>query len=134
MTPGQRLAKEAAVLIGTRFRLHGRRPEYGLDCIGLLVVALTRAGVTVSDPVGYGLRNLSIEPWLNCAKASSLTDVRGPVIAGDILLVVPGAAQSHILIAESERSFVHAHAGLGKIVRHAADLSWPILRHWRLDR
>ena len=39
------LARAAAGCLGVRFRLHGRDPATGLDCLGLLGAALVATGV-----------------------------------------------------------------------------------------
>ena len=38
------LAEAALGLLGVPFRLHGRDPATGLDCVGLVAEALRRAG------------------------------------------------------------------------------------------
>ncbi len=37
-------AEAAESLVGIRFRLFGRDPAYGLDCVGLVAAALARSG------------------------------------------------------------------------------------------
>ena len=49
----------------------------------------------------------------------------------EILLVRPGPAQHHLLVVTSLSSFVHAHAGLRRVVEAPLPTSWPIMRHWR---
>ena len=53
---GEDLARAALGLKGAPFRLHGRDPATGLDCIGLFAVAMARAGRPVALPNGYALR------------------------------------------------------------------------------
>jgi hypothetical protein len=55
------LAAAALNLIGTPFRLHGRDPARGLDCVGLVAEAMRRAGFHPVPPGGYGLRALSVD-------------------------------------------------------------------------
>ena len=130
--PGDRVAQEAEQLVGTRFRLQGRNPETGLDCIGLAACALERAGVLSHPPTGYSLRNTSIEQHLLCAHYSGLRSATGVAKRGDVLLVRPGPAQHHLLIALGEGAFVHAHAGLRQVVVQHGLSGWPIIKHWRL--
>ncbi|MCA0979068.1 peptidoglycan endopeptidase [Qipengyuania flava] len=145
MTPlPERFAAAAERLVGTPFRLHGREPEHGLDCVGVVLCALRRCGV---DGGGfapcYGLRNSSIAALLPMAAALGLREVEGGRQRGDVLLVRAGPAQQHLLvITEGVRTgnvstggdcFVHAHAGLRRVVlQHGAD-AWPLIRHWRLS-
>jgi len=130
-TDGERVAQAAAGLVGARFRLHGRNPATGLDCIGLAAVALARAGLRAVAPHGYALRNSSIERALGALAGCDLAPAAPPAHAGDIVLVAPGPAQHHLLVATGAGRFVHAHAGLRRVVVLSGPLPWPILRLWR---
>lgn len=50
---------------------------------------------------------------------------------GDVLLVRPGPAQVHLLVCARDGRFVHAHAGLRRVVAMPGPHGWPVLRHWR---
>jgi cell wall-associated NlpC family hydrolase len=132
MTRGHELAKAAASFLGVRFLLHGRDPRYGLDCVGLVAASLKSVGVQSHEPSGYGLRNSSIAQWLPSANKSGLTQVRSEVVAGDILLLQPGPAQHHLLIAEGTTSVIHAHAGLRRVVRQPLSENLVASAIWRL--
>ncbi len=125
------LVRAASRFIGAPFRLHGRSPATGLDCVGLVAASLEAVGRPVRAPQSYGLRNSDISAMLAHALISGFQDIDGPVRAGSILMVAPGPAQYHLLIAEHSGSFIHAHAGLRRVVRMPGPLGWPILRHWR---
>jgi len=60
----RRLARAAESLVGTPFRLHGRDPRAGLDCIGLFAAAMQRTGTPVTVPTGYTLRVSDLARWL----------------------------------------------------------------------
>lgn len=126
------LARAAEALIGTRFRLHGRDPATGLDCVGLVEAALKAIGREVEAPRGYALRNSDIREALAAAPLAVLREAEGKPQEGDVLLVRSGPAQHHLLIAAAGDRFVHAHAGLRRVVATPGPLPWPILRHWRL--
>jgi cell wall-associated NlpC family hydrolase len=126
------LAAAAEALIGTPFRLHGRDPARGLDCVGLVTAALEGAGRSPRAPAGYRLRQLDPSGHLGAAGLSGLGAASGPIAPGDVLLVQAGAAQCHLLVASRRGGFVHAHAGLRRVVHSPAPLDWPVLRHWRL--
>ncbi|ALE17997.1 NlpC /P60 family peptidase [Altererythrobacter epoxidivorans] len=128
-----KIAEEAKSLIGVPFRLHGRDPRYGLDCVGLAAHCLEAAGREGNVPSDYRLKNLSVREWFGSARSFGLTEVAGESEAGDILLVVAAPAQFHILIATGGGAFVHAHAGLGKVAIATAPLQWPVAKHWRLQ-
>ena len=125
---GLDVALAARALIGVRFRLHGRDPATGLDCVGLVAAALG-----VAAPIRYRLHNRDISAALAFAPTAGLTDVCGPIEPGDVLLVRSGPAQHHLLVAGPDEGFIHAHAGLRRVVATPAPLVWPIERHWRLE-
>lgn len=119
-------------LVGVRFRLHGRDPATGLDCIGLVAVSLRKIGVSPDIPVGYALRNSSISSWLTLASRSGLKMADLPIEPGDVLLSKPGPQQHHIMIAETTSSAIHAHAGLRRVVCQPLDAGISLAAHWRL--
>lgn len=129
---GARIAAQARSLIGTGFRLQGRDPASGLDCVGLVLACLQAAGRPLAFPASYGLRTLDPAPLIALSKDTAAADAAGPLQPGDILLVRPGAAQHHLLVALDALSFVHAHASLRRVVETPFPSPWPILRHWRL--
>ena len=133
MTPA-RLAREAGALLGTRFRLHGRDPATGIDCIGLLVAALARGGHQIIVPTGYPLRLRELAPWLPDPEACGFAPAREPFRGGDVVMLQPGPAQFHLAIADRGLGWVHAHAGLRRVVREAVLPSGTVIAHWRLRR
>jgi cell wall-associated NlpC family hydrolase len=133
MTPN-RLAREAELLVGTPFRLHGRDPATGLDCIGLFAAAMARAERPVAVPTGYTLRLGRLDPWLPDPASCGLRAARGRFAPGDVVLLQPGPGQIHLAIADRKLGWVHAHAGLRKVVRDIALPDGPIIHHWRLLR
>jgi hypothetical protein len=128
VSPGERAAQAAEALVGTRFRLMGRDPASGLDCVGLVAAAL---GVPVA-PTDYRLRNRDISAALAFAPAAGLVEAVGAIEPGDVLLAVSGPAQHHLLVAGTGGGFIHAHAGLRRVVATPGPLPWPVTRHWRL--
>lgn len=132
--PARTLAQAALGLVGTPFRLHGRDPATGLDCIGLVGAALAAAGGQPVAPAGYSLRNLGIDRWLPLAERSGLTPVSGPIEGDDVLLFALGFAQHHLGIAINPVDIVHAHAGLRRVVRQPRDPAWRIGAIWRFAR
>lgn len=127
------LAHAAISLIGCRFRLHGRDPATGLDCVGLVVAALAATGASPRAPSGYSLRNLSVDHWLNFAMQSGLVAARGPIRSGDVLLITLGHCQHHLAIATDKTSVVHAHAGLRQVVQQPLESKWQICVKWRVN-
>ena len=123
---------DARAAVGARFRLHGRDPATGLDCIGLVAWSLAAIGRPVRTPMHYGLRNSDIAEALAFVPAWGLRDTTAPARPGDVLLALTGSLQHHLLIAGPRGAFIHAHAGLRRVVATPGPLTWPILRHWRL--
>lgn len=129
---GERLAAAAEELVGARFRLHGRDPASGLDCIGVLAAALATIGRPASLPDGYRLRSHRLGGVEASAKACGFTTAGGAIEAGDVLLVRAAPCQFHLIIAGRGDRFVHAHAGLRRVVAAKGAPPWPIINHWRL--
>jgi len=128
---GEAIALAAAALIGTKFRLHGRDPRFGLDCVGLVACAFADAGRPAVAPANYALRNNDISDALLFADMAGLAICSDAILPGDVVLAKPGPAQFHLAIKGADAGFIHAHAGLRKIVSVPAPLPWPIIRHWR---
>ncbi len=133
MEPGPVILGAARQLIGVRFRLHGRDPRSGLDCMGVVKCALDAVAGTVYVPQNYTLRQINWQPLLTYADAAGLSEVESTApAAGDILLFEVGPAQCHLVISDGGGSVIHAHAGLSRVVFGKTDPDWRLLRHWRL--
>ena len=116
----------ARAVVGVRFRLHGRLPERGLDCVGLAALVLGRAA-----PEGYGLRSGDegqAADWLRAAGLRRVDLAR----EGDLALVRPGPLQLHLMIVVPG-GHVHAHAGVGRVVEMPGPSPWPVLGYWRAE-
>lgn len=130
--PGARLAEAAATMVGCPFRLHGRDPETGLDCVGLVFAALAAIGTSPVAPRGYGLRNMTADHWLPFAARSGLVGAPGPVRVGEVLLIALGHCQHHLVIAAEGAAVIHAHAGLRRVVRQPFEPAWRVGAKWRV--
>ncbi|MDG5489135.1 peptidoglycan endopeptidase [Sphingomonas sp. BGYR3] len=117
----------ARALIGVRFRLHGRDPATGLDCVGLVALAIARPDV---GPRGYALR--MDDPMRAAGWAAAADLMAGTGAAGEIVLLRPAAGQLHLGIANGSGGIVHADAGLGRVVERPGPLPWPVLARWRI--
>ncbi len=114
----------ARSLLGTRFRLHGRDPASGLDCIGLVLLAHARAGVrltTLGLSDDYSLRGSSRAVLEAGLRQAGLIPRTGAPQPGDVALITCGHAQYHLAILGSS-SHIHAHAGLRRVVETPG---WP---------
>jgi cell wall-associated NlpC family hydrolase len=133
MTCARALAVAAESLVGCRFRLHGRDPETGLDCIGVLAAALARTGRTVDFPTGYGLRTSRYDQLDDLARGHGFVLAEDAIEPGDVLFVRSGPGQMHLMMAAlAPGRMVEAHARLGRVVLSRGGISQPVLTHWRL--
>lgn len=128
---GQMVAQAAQALLGTPFRLYGRDARLGLDCMGLVEAALRAADRPVRLPFDYTLKMVSIERFAGAASRAGLAPASGDTMAGDILLLRVGPCQFHLGIIGPDDSFIHAHAGLRRVVSSPLPQS-EILDRWRL--
>lgn len=106
-------------MIGARFRRQGRDPATGLDCVGLVWAAYVAAGRELVAPAGYPLRGWTrarIEAALAAAGFERVEDRR----VGDVVLIALAAGQFHLGVM-GPASFVHAHAGLRRVVETPVD-------------
>lgn len=127
-----RFAEAAEALVGTPFRFRGRDLRTGLDCVGLVEAALCAIGRPAPPLTGYAMRQAGSTPQLGAASAAGFEPAEGAIEPGDLLLARPGPAQVHLLVAARCGGFVHAHAGLGRVVLAPPPCTWPIERRWRL--
>jgi cell wall-associated NlpC family hydrolase len=130
---GAALAQAAAALAGTPFRLHGRDAETGVDCVGLVALALARCGRSPVVPEGYAMRALSFAPLLRFARRNGFMPLEpaDEARAGDLLLLHPAPTQAHLAIYVGAGGFVHAHAGLGRVTIESGPPRWPVAARWR---
>lgn len=125
-------ASAAEGLVGARFRMYGRDNITGLDCVGVIVAALAAIGHPVPRIAGYSLRNCNHTPFLRLFEKAGFQMQSGPPQIGDVVQVHPGPGQLHLLVACHNNHFVHAHAGLGRVVLAPSPLPWPIVQCWRM--
>lgn len=124
----QEAVARARALVGTRFRPQGRTPAHGLDCIGLACAAFDIPSMSVASD--YRLRGVDrrlIEQGVMRFFRRVAVESATP---GDLLLLSVTADQSHLAVL-SERGFVHADAGLRKVVETPGLPSWPVVSAWR---
>lgn len=122
------LSEAALSLVGIPYRLHGRDPETGLDCVGLVAEALRRIGHMPKTPFGYTIRSASLEKFWRYGALNNLAAVDRD---GDVVLAMVNALQPHLLVRTTD-GFVHAHAGLRKVVYLPGSPPWPVRQEWRL--
>lgn len=129
---GLALADAASGLVGVPYRHNGRDPATGLDCLGVLGAALTAIGRAAPLPPRNALHRRGDPDVVAIAKACGLVDASEAVAPGNVLLVRCSPLQLHLLVAVGSDHFVHAHAGLRRVLLGPCDPAWPIVRRWQL--
>jgi cell wall-associated NlpC family hydrolase len=123
-------AERARALVGTPFRPQGRGAA-GVDCVGL---ALATFGIPV-DAVrrNYRLRGDHADE----IRAHLAREFRRVAIAqarpGDLMLMRVSDDQLHFGVRTAD-GFVHAHAGLRRVVETPGAPQWPVLGVYRKRR
>jgi murein DD-endopeptidase / murein LD-carboxypeptidase len=112
-------------LVGAPFRLHGRDPETGLDCVGVAALVFGVRDV----PRGYSVRTADGASVAALIDAAGLKRVRREPGAGDLVLLKSGPAQCHLVVMTAA-GFVHADAGIGCVVETPGPPPWPVIAVW----
>lgn len=131
MTRAERVVDAATGAVGARFRLHGRDPARGLDCVGLALVAMRAGGFDRAVPEGYAMRGGDTLKVMAEIDARGLVRAVDPGAPGDLLLCASGPAQFHFAIQLAD-GVVHADAMLRRVVARPGALPWPVIGRWRL--
>jgi len=119
--------------VGAPFRLHGRSPETGLDCVGVVAACLFAAGYRFEAPSGYHLRGdfeVRAQAFFADSRFQNVGD--GSWRAGDIMLLWPGARQVHFAVL-TQGGAVHAHMGLGRVVLTPLPMPYGKIAQWRFQ-
>jgi hypothetical protein len=120
-------AERARALVGTPFRPQGREP-HAVDCVGLVIRTFgLHADAVRRDYRSRGDHRDEITreldgPFRKVRKAEHR--------AGDLLLMAVRHDQMHLGI-RTDQGFVHAHAGIGRVVETPGMPEWPILAVYR---
>lgn len=124
---GEAALAAARAALGVRFRLHGRDAG-GLDCVGLVALALRAEGFGGVVPSGYAFRSGDAEQAQAALLAAGL--VPGTGEAGELLVLRTGPGQLHFGICTGG-GIIHADAMLRRVVERA-DVRWPVIGRWRV--
>lgn len=139
LTPQERaqFIAQARKLLGVRFRHMGRSAR-GVDCAGMLLVAMLAAGRPIADSAAYGR-----EPHDQILRGMLVENLGEPIAdkrdlrVGDVPLMVFDGEPSHCaLIGDylyGGLSVIHAYATVRKVVEHRLDDTWRdrIVEVWR---
>jgi cell wall-associated NlpC family hydrolase len=123
-------AARAQAHVGTRFRLQGRG-EGGLDCIGLV---LTTFGISGSDVRrDYRIAGNCIGEVRARLDEHFRRVRKAELKSGDVMLLAAGKQQLHLAV-RTEQGFVHAHAGIRRVVETPGMPEWTLLGVYRKRR
>jgi hypothetical protein len=118
-------AERARALVGTRFRPQGRG-EHGMDCIGLVLAA---CGLPEdAAPRDYRLRS-DRRDELAAGLLRHFRKVRCAE-TGDVMMLEVASDQVHLAV-RTDAGFVHAHAGIGRVVETPGMPEWPVIGAYR---
>lgn len=108
--------------IGTPFHHQGRQKGAGLDCIGLVIHALSEGGMDIADNLDYGRSPQAgkLEEALLAHGFFEVTEQQ----AGDVLLFRILRSPQHVGLAATESRFVHAYAPLGRVIETELGPLW----------
>ena len=98
----------------TPFHHQGRTPQVGLDCIGLIVVALRAVGRVVVDRTDYGPRPDG-QGLVRAITAHGGVETDS-LAAGCLLLFRYDHQPQHVALATSPTTMIHSFAPAGKVV------------------
>src|SRR5262245_6525987 len=121
-------AERALALAGVPFRPQGRDPGEGLDCVGLCLASYRLPPDLVRRD--YRLRGdhrreilAVLDHWFRRIGAKRQRP-------GDLLLLAVTADQYHLAI-RTDAGFVHADAGLRRVVETPGEPGWPMIGVFR---
>lgn len=117
-------------LVGTRFRAQGRDPQFGLDCLGLVLVAYGIGANAVRRD--YRLSGDHRGELMAGLAGVFRRVARGALRAGDLMLVEVSMRQVHLMV-RTEEGFVHADARRGVVETPGAP-EWPVVAVYRKRR
>lgn len=123
-------AARARALVGTRFRPQGRGEE-GLDCVGVVIASYQIPADAVRGD--YPLRGDCLNEAQPALEAHFRRVPRSQLRAGDLMLLQTGESQLHFAV-RTDRGFVHAHAGIRRVVETPGLPEWPLLGAYRRRR
>ena len=119
------VVERARSMIGARFRLQGRDPATGLDCVGLVLRAHGLPDGAAPRDYGWRTNEAAVAPFLSaCFRRRD-----GAWGAGDVILAKLPRGRLHLAIWTGD-GLIHADAGLGCICERPGLPPWPVIDAW----
>lgn len=116
------ISSYAHELLGVPFKHQGRNPAVGIDCAGLVSIALTRAGVPHSDVKGYGRNPDGVTLKKHLAAQTNMREIGFPE-AGCIILFRIKHDPQHVAVWDGEL-LIHAYSTAGCVTTNPLDTWW----------
>ena len=117
--------------IGARFRMQGRDPAFGLDCVGVVAVGLRGAGYGGAVPADYALRGGCVTEIVAQFAAAGLVR-RVTASPGGVALFDTGCGQLHLAVIVPG-GIVHADAMLRRVVERPGLPPWALIGCWHFQ-
>lgn len=109
--------------VGVPFRLQGRDPALGLDCIGLVLHAGRAAGFPLFDAPDYRLSEDPVRLDAAMEQAGMRRILLREYQIGDCLRFVTGGEPLHLGITTGD-GIIHADLRFRRVVEHDLDNDW----------
>ncbi len=109
--------------VGARFRLQGRDPAYGLDCVGLIAYCARAAGCTVSDKFDYDVTTDATILAAHLLESGFVKKEQGLLEPADVVLFSFFGSPNHAAISTAS-GIIHADMRLRKVVHHRLAPTW----------
>jgi hypothetical protein len=120
-------AARAQALVGAHFRAQGRG-DGGLDCVGVTLATFDVPAQSARS--NYRLRGNHLAELKARLEVFFRRVPTTQLRAGDLMLLVPGSDQVHLAVRTGE-GFVHAHAGIRRVVETPGIPEWPLVAVYR---
>ena len=121
-------AGRARALVGMPFRLQGRSTQ-GLDCVGVAAEVFGLAGVRRN----YRMRGDHADEIRAFLGRDFRRVPATRIRRGDLMLMRLAHDQLHLAV-KTDAGFVHAHAGLRRVVETPGMPGWPLIGVYRRRR
>lgn len=118
----------ARSLVGVPFRAQGRDPKIGLDCVGLTLHAFCLPKQHIRSD--YRLRGDHAKEIREGFRSMFEEVSHSRSRPGDVLVLQVARDQLHLAIF-CGRSFIHADAGIRRVVETPGQPCWPVLATFR---
>ncbi|MDD2324585.1 MAG: NlpC/P60 family protein [Alphaproteobacteria bacterium] len=110
--------------LGTPFHHQGRVAGVGLDCIGLIVLAMRAAGLSVEDQTDYAPRPDGASLIAALIAHGWRPTETGGIHGGDVLVFRYDHQPQHVALATSPTTLIHSFAPVGKVVETEIGAYW----------